>query len=123
MRAKVKAPEANLVQQPLHRTLEATINNELKEEIERSVVGITEEIEWADMLQERLNCLEFYGMKVRGISHKFLLTFQEKEDISNANMDELLKIFKSIKEVTYLDLVVPRIAWVCCDGLPIIVVV
>lgn len=56
MRAKVKAPEAN--------------NNELKEEIERSVVGITEEIEWADVLQERLNCLEFYGMKVRGISHK-----------------------------------------------------
>lgn len=114
-------PEKILVQQPSHRTEQAMVNLDFKEELQRSLLGFTEEANWADMLQERLTSLDFYNIQVRGISHrKFLLTFADEDEVNNANMQELLKVFTSVKQVNYIDLVVPRIAWVWCDGLPIL---
>lgn len=90
-------------------------------ELDRSLLGITKHPEWANMIQERLLSHEVMGVSVRGISHtKFLLTFQEKEDRDECNMQALLNIFMSVRSVNNLDLIVPQIAWVWCEGLPIV---
>lgn len=113
--------ETDTVQQPKHKALIADSDQIWKEELSKSWIGITEECEWADMLQEKLSCLDFYGIQVRDISHKkFLLTFSEKIDLNEECKNRLLRIFKEIKAVSHLDLVVPRLAWVWCDGLPIV---
>lgn len=76
---------------------------------------------WAYVLQERLKALDFYAIQVRGISHrKILLTFEDREDVDNINTQELLKIFSCVKQPSYIDLVIPRVTWIWCDGLPII---
>lgn len=83
-------------------------------------IGITEFLDWADMLQERLHASGILAI-VRGISHnKFLLTFQRHQEKEECDRSSLCNFFKTIKEVTHRDLIVPRIAWVWREGLPII---
>lgn len=103
--------EKEPVQQPGFHTLIADTNPELKEEINRSWIGTTVEWEWSDILQEKLNCLGFYGILIRGISHKqFLITFPDERDVNDDFKDELLKIFIEVRKATSLDLVVQRTA-------------
>lgn len=110
-----------VVTQPSFRTVHAKKNESFQDEIGTSVLGITEFSEWADVVQERLH-VNGIDVVVRGISHtNFLLTFFEKEDKDNWDKLELHRFFKNIKEeVTNLDLIVPRTAWLWCEGLPII---
>lgn len=113
--------EPEIIQQPSFRTIHATTNKENMQEIERSLIGFTKQAEWADVLQERLLNHSIYGVQVRGISHrKFLLTFLDTEEMGSSSREELLDHFSSIREVRLLDLIIPRVAWVWCDGLPIV---
>lgn len=110
----------NIVTQPSFRMVHAKKNEIFEDGVGRSIIGITEFSDWADMVQEQLH-VNGINVVVRGISHtKFLLTFIEKEDKENWANLELHQFFKDIKEVSHLDLIVPRIAWVWCEGLPII---
>lgn len=104
--------------QPSHRTEQAIVNQSLKVELGRSSLDIKDGSEWMYMLQERNNCLDFTGIQVRGISHrKFILTFVDEEDANNVCMQGLLNIFKLVKKISYIDLVVRRIVWIWCDAL------
>lgn len=109
-----------IVEQPLFRTINGTIDEDFKETLSRSLIGVTAGIEWADSLQERIVLQGYNFISVRGISHKvFLLVFDAEVFASNTNIEFLYEFFSSVHKATHADLIVPRIAWLECDGLPI----
>ncbi|WOG87204.1 hypothetical protein DCAR_0206427 [Daucus carota subsp. sativus] len=110
----------NLVTQPSFRTIVGKVDDEFKDILGRSLVGITKEIEWADSIQEKIIGLGCSFIRVRGISHKsFLLTMEEDIFKANVNIEFLYEIFTGVYKATHSDLIVPRLAWLDCDGLPI----
>ncbi|WOH00278.1 hypothetical protein DCAR_0519637 [Daucus carota subsp. sativus] len=110
----------NLVPQPSCRTVVGTVDEEFKSILGRSLIGITAEVEWADVIQENIIGLGCSFIRVRGISHKsFLLIVDEDVFTANVNIEFLYEIFLGVYKATHSDLVVPRLAWLDCDGLPI----
>ncbi|KAK1397381.1 hypothetical protein POM88_007244 [Heracleum sosnowskyi] len=99
-------------------TIHLEISDNFKRDKDRSLIGKTDQDEWADILQEKIRLSGFEGVQVRGISHdKFILTFLLPVD--KQNIGWLHKWFKEIKDFNNHDLVQPRLAWIHCDGLPI----
>lgn len=109
---KVSSSNVDTVEQPKFNTIYAMKNDNLDEEIERSLIGVTKKDEWADTLQEKILTI---GLRVlvRGLSHrKFLLTFEDTEEKNNFDIVVLGDFFSSVKEVPLVDLIVLRITWV-----------
>lgn len=76
-----KINEDHLQKQPSFRTINGKVNIETREVLSRSLIGITETAEWADMIQEKIRTMGLYYVSVKGISHhKFLVTFNDSED-------------------------------------------
>lgn len=107
-----------LVPQPSHRTITLNIKIDKTQELKRSWLGLTQTDHWADTLQEFFFLKTQIHVKIIGIIQmKFLITFwssEEKEDLSPL----LGEWFQEIRHVKHLDLVLPILAWVYCDGLP-----
>lgn len=92
----------------------------MSEEVSLSLVVTT----WKfSSVAEILNTLESLGFKdivVRGITcKKFLLTFLDKETFDNLDIELLGLGFLSCKIATVEDTIIPRIAFICCYGLPL----
>lgn len=108
----------NLVQQSSHRTISLDLPIDVAQEINRSLIGITIHDQCADILQEIFFLSTMIPTKLLGISHKkFLLTFHTTED-KNAVFTMLKDWFLEVRQVSHLDLIPPRLAWLNCAGLP-----
>lgn len=109
-----KPPSEELVTQPSHRTISIDIPEETIKEISVSVIGITKEDNWADILQEQITLSTCFPTKVIGISHrKFLVSFPTLESKNDIPLPALRDWFMEKKEATHRDLIPPRIAWMC----------
>lgn len=76
---------------------------------------------WADEIQEKLIIEGFTFISIRGIPHfKFLITFRSEDMIDMIDNTFLKTIFVKMRNVQPTDLIVPRITWLICDGLPVV---
>lgn len=108
-----------VIDQPLHRTLTLEPEEHSQQQLDRSLIRVTAEDQWGDILQEKINLSGYIHAKLLGISHrKFLITFPTEQDKDEISMQFLNQWFKEIKPVSHIDLTPSRIAWVYCDGLP-----
>lgn len=105
--------------QPTFKTIEGHVQEIDYGVMERSVIGITEEPTITNMLIEKLLTEGISTVSIKGISHvKFLITFEDVE-MKQKGIDFLRFLFINLKEAILLDSIVPRIAWIYVDGLPI----
>lgn len=87
--------------------------------LERSIIGITEEPTTSEVLIEKLLAEGILVVNIQGISHvKFLITFEDVE-MKQQGTNFLRFHFTTLKDATLLDSVIPRLAWLQGDGLPI----
>lgn len=113
-----KMSPQNMVVQPTHGTVKLDLNPNTALELNRSIIGLTNEDNWADALQEKILLKTQIPTKITGIAQKkFLITFMSEEDkqVYSPLLDEW---FIETKQVNQLDLIPPRLAWIYCDGLP-----
>lgn len=111
-------PSQLTVPQPSHRTISLDLKEDKTQELNWSLIGLSKEEHWADALQDKITLKTQIPIKIIGITQrKFLITFMSEEDKQDFNslLDEW---FVETWQVTQLDLVPPRLAWVYCDGLP-----
>ncbi|KAL1808828.1 hypothetical protein ACET3Z_025818 [Daucus carota] len=101
------------------RRIEGLVDENFKDVMQRSLVGFTEDVTWADILQEKLLLQGYTFISVKGISHKsFVLTFEEDVNTLDSSMSFLHDLFYSVRPVTHSDLVLPRLTWLELNGLP-----
>lgn len=75
--SKSVVDEQHLVKQPTHITVNLHIKDDTKLELQRSVIGITEEDNWADSLQEKILIYTHIPTKIIGITQrKFLINIR-----------------------------------------------
>lgn len=109
-----------LVKQPTHRTVKLFETDETSEELLVSIIGITKEDQWADVLQENITLNTFIPTRVVGISHrKFLITFPTLENKEELPLEALQSWFTEFLEASHGELIPPRLAWLHCEGLPL----
>lgn len=112
--------EEDLVEQPKFRTLQMQVDDTVKNEADRSMIGITASDQWPDVLQEKVSLSGLSEITIRGITHtKFIITFESTEVMCKENIQVLSSWFIEIKKWNHVDLVQPRLAWLYCEGLPI----
>lgn len=105
-----------------HRVLKIKIKNEMESLIKSSRIGITKKEELADCLQEKIIRMGVHFIMVKELSwkRKFLFSITKQDNMGST--DEIWRtveeLFDSITSVTHMDLIVPRITWVRCHGIP-----
>lgn len=110
--------EDKLVTHPGFRTMTQKVDEAFKPTLKNCVIGETNEVTWAGIIQEKLIVKGYDFITVSGISHKiFLLEMDSEVYNSNINIDFLYKYFSKVRLANHLDLIVPRVIWLDCDGL------
>uniref|UniRef100_A0A164ZZN2 RRM domain-containing protein n=1 Tax=Daucus carota subsp. sativus TaxID=79200 RepID=A0A164ZZN2_DAUCS len=108
-----------LVEQPSFRTVKGVISPDKQSMLDRSMIGFTKEVIQEDMLQEKILARGYNFIKVSGLTHNEFLISPVAEEDKEMDLSGLNDLFEKFKKVEDSDLVVPRVAWILCDGLPL----
>lgn len=103
-----------------HRVLRLSLEEDTKDEIDRSLIAYSRMVISVPKLVKMMEKDNIRDIKVQRLEkQKFLLTFGSSKIKNEMDLGWLDPWLASFHEVQHKDLILPRIAWLKCDGLPL----